>query len=320
VTFVEVLGRRGDVVQRVRLDRLPAVIGRGYQCDVIVGDPLVDPQHARLSANEAGELALEDLGSVNGLYADGARQRALRVVVSGLTTARIGRTLIRIVPEGAAVAPALRDTESGDRLSVLLASPRWSATLLVVLGLLSALWLWLGSYEKSAAAVAGGGVLALAMLTAAWAGFWALIGRANVQRFSFWPHFTLTWLFLGAAGTVSLAASWATFLFPDDGITVVAVVLGLVLGAGLFARHLALATLLPRRRRNGIAALATAGLVLVVMVVGRLASDELDGGTVPVSALVKPVPARLMPATDLETFLRSGDDLKKELDGLPDLP
>src|SRR5262249_41642222 len=162
---------------------------------------------------------------------------------------------------------------SGDRLTALLASPRWSAILLVTLGALTAAWMWLGSYEKSAAAVAGGGTLALAMGTAAWAGFWALIGRGNLQRFSFWPPLTLTWLFVGAASAITLVPSWVTFLWPDEAISGVALLAGLALAAGLFARHLALATLLTRRRRNLVAALATAGVVLVVMVVGRLASD-----------------------------------------------
>jgi Inner membrane component of T3SS, cytoplasmic domain len=315
--FVEVLGRRGDVVQRVRLERLPATIGRGYACDVIVADPLVDAQHARLAADEHGAVVLEDLGSVNGLYAGGARERTPRVAVQGITAARIGRTHLRIVPADAAVPPAIPDTEAGDRLGALLASPRGSRAVLVAGFAFAALSFWLGSFENKAASAAGGEALGLALLSAGWAGLWAMIGRANVQRFSFWPHLAATWLFFMAIGGVALVGGYAEFLFPTGPFAAAVLLAVLVLSATLFARHLALATLLSRRRRNAIAAGTTAVILGLVLLAGRLASDELDsGGTVGLSATLKPVPARWIPAAGIEPFLRTTDDLKRELDGL----
>ena len=315
--FVEVLGRQGDVVQRVRLERLPATIGRGYACDVIVADPLVDAQHARLAADEGGVVALVDLGSVNGLYADGTRERTPRIAVVGVTAARIGRTHLRIVPADAAVLPAIPDTEAGDRLAALLASPRWSGAVLLVGFALAAASFWLGSFENKAASAAGGEALGLALLSAGWAGLWAMIGRANVQRFSFWPHLAATWLFFVAVGVVALVGGYAEFLFPRGPFGGAVLLAALGLSAALFARHLALATLLSRRRRNGIAALTTAAILGLVLLASRLASDELDsGGTVGLTATLKPVPAQWIPAAGIEPFLRTTDDLKRELDGL----
>ena len=51
---------------------------------------------------------------------------------------------------------------------------------------------WLGSFEHKAVSAAGGEALGLALLSAGWAGIWAMIGRANVQRFAFWPHLAAT--------------------------------------------------------------------------------------------------------------------------------
>ncbi|MFI5214763.1 MAG: FHA domain-containing protein [Gemmatimonadales bacterium] len=316
--LVEVLGRRGDVVQRVRLERLPATIGRGYECDVILSDPLVDARHARLVLDEQGRTVLEDLGSRNGLFKGGVRGRVSRAPVDGVTTARIGRTLLRIVPDGAAVPPALPDTDSGDRLAVLLASPRWNAVVLIAGFAATTLWLWLGGTEARAASVAGGETLGVVILSATWAGFWALIGRANVQRFSFWPHLTLTWLFLVLLGVVGGTAGYAEFLFPDAPLDAVAMFAALVLAAALFARHLGLATLLSRRRRNLVAAATAAAVLLLVLFAGRIAGDEAEDATVALSVSVKPLPARLVPATGLEAFVRKSDGLKREIDGLKD--
>ena len=318
VIFVEVLGCRGDVVQRVRLERLPATIGRGYECDVIVGDPLVEAQHARLGVDEQGRVVLEDLGSVNGLFADGARRPSARVVVEGVTTARIGRTLLRVVPQGASVPAAIRDTETGDRLSALLAAPRWSGAVLVVGFAVTVFVIWLGSFERRAASVAGGEALSLVLLSALWAGFWAAVGRANVQRFSFWPHLALTWVFLLTVGAIGLAAGYLEFLYPAGPFGGIAILAALALAAALLARHLGLATLLTRRRRNTIAAATTAAVFGLVLLAGRIASDQLAAGTVPMTASVKPFPVRLVPATGLETFLKTSDELKKEIDGLTD--
>jgi len=316
--FVEVLGRRGDVAQRVRIERLPATIGRGYRCDVIVSDPLVDAEHARIVLDEQGLAVLEDAGSRNGLFADGARARVSRVAIPGVVTARIGRTLLRIVPEGAAVPPALPDTDSGDRLSLLLANSRWNAAVLLGGFAAAATWLWLGGTEARTASVAGGEALAIVIASAAWAGFWAAIGRANVQRFSFWPHLTLTWLFLVLLGVIGTTAGYAEFLYTDAPFAGLAMFAALALAAALFARHLGLATLLTRRRRNLVAAGTAAAVLLLVMSLGRIAGDEAEDATVALSVSVKPVPARLVPAAGLEAFIRKSDGLKREIDGLKD--
>ncbi len=41
IAFVEILDRRGNVRERVRVDSFPATVGRGYGNAVIVDDRLV---------------------------------------------------------------------------------------------------------------------------------------------------------------------------------------------------------------------------------------------------------------------------------------
>ncbi len=56
------------------------VAGRDLGCDVPILDPAVSRRHARLSA-DAGGLTLEDLGSRNGTWVNGARVQQARAVV-----------------------------------------------------------------------------------------------------------------------------------------------------------------------------------------------------------------------------------------------
>ena len=47
-------------------------VGRAETCDIVLEDPLVSRQHARLYVN-AGDVFVEDLGSANGVYVNGIR-------------------------------------------------------------------------------------------------------------------------------------------------------------------------------------------------------------------------------------------------------
>jgi pSer/pThr/pTyr-binding forkhead associated (FHA) protein len=67
LAWVEVLDAHGHVRARHRIDAVPAIIGRGYGCDVLLDDPWVSPVHARLYRDLDGSFVLEDAGSENGL-------------------------------------------------------------------------------------------------------------------------------------------------------------------------------------------------------------------------------------------------------------
>src|SRR5207237_386632 len=50
-----------------------AIIGRGEGCDIVLEDGSVSRRHARLARDERGHYRIEDLGSANGTFVDGAR-------------------------------------------------------------------------------------------------------------------------------------------------------------------------------------------------------------------------------------------------------
>jgi predicted component of type VI protein secretion system len=64
------------------LTRDVATVGRDVTNEIVLGDPEVSRQHARLTRTPAGYV-LEDLGSTNGTYVNGERLAAPRVLTPG---------------------------------------------------------------------------------------------------------------------------------------------------------------------------------------------------------------------------------------------
>jgi len=72
------------------------LIGRGADCQLILDDDYVSTRHARVVAADGG-VYVEDLGSTNGTYVNGARLTA-PTSISLPDTVRIGRTILRLEP------------------------------------------------------------------------------------------------------------------------------------------------------------------------------------------------------------------------------
>jgi len=317
VVFVEVLGRHGDVVQRVRLTQLPATIGRAWTNDVILADPHVDPQHARLTVDEQGQLVVEDLGSVNGLFADGARDRVGSLALRDLATVRLGRTVLRVVPAEQPVPAALPVVEPDGRLALLLASPRDMTTVALLGVLLSGLSLWLGEFHGQTGRELAGDLVGLVAVILLYAGLWALAGRLIVQRARFWAHATLSWLFLLIVGVWGVVEAYLNFLFPGQRIVAATGwLLGMVLVVLLIAEQAALASAASRMRRMAFGAGLAGGMALLAWLGEKASHDSYS--TVVFNAEIKPLPAALVPASSLDHFIDVTTQLKGQVDKLED--
>jgi hypothetical protein len=134
--WIEVLSRSHAVLARHCCDGPEIRIGRGYDNDIVLDDPWVDPRHLRIVRGEGGLIA-EDLGSVNGLYTDKSADRVERLVVDGDRLIGVGRTWLRVREASHGVAPAR-----------VAQRPARGAPLLVALGVATAgvtiLSQWLG--------------------------------------------------------------------------------------------------------------------------------------------------------------------------------
>lgn len=312
---VEVLGRRGEVVQQVRLAALPATIGRAWSSDVVLGDPTVDASHARIVAGENGELAIEDLGSVNGLHAGLSKERAARIVLDGVATVRVGRTLLRVARADQPVPAAVPDLAPTGRLAGLLASTRAMGAVFATGLLLALLLLWLSTWDADPAPKIMGQLVLIAAIVAAWAAVWAIIGRLRVQQSQFVRHHTVAWLALVALGVVSVLNGWLDFLWPSR-----AWIGGLVslafaaIAAGTIAAHLGLVSTAPRRRRLALALVIVGGLTGLVVLGANAARSGSSGSDVAITAELEPAPARMIPAGSVEDFVRATSEVKRKVD------
>jgi hypothetical protein len=179
--WVEILSRHRDVVSRVRIAGEEATIGRGYDNDVIIDDPFVAAHHLRVSCNEAGELVAEDLGSANGTFLDGSKDRITRLATDGARPLRIGQTLLRVRTSDYAVEP--ERMVLGERGA--LPTAMVAALTVIVLGFV-VLRVWLAQTGEPRLSNYMTPLLTLAGVVLVWVGIWALISRllAGRARFS----------------------------------------------------------------------------------------------------------------------------------------
>lgn len=248
VIFVEVLDRRGRVTHRVRLDDLPATVGRGYGNAVILDDRYVSPEHARIAVGPDGSLVVEDLASTNGLFAAGDAERVAQVALSPGAQFRVGQTWLRVATSDQAVAPAARDPAIADTPPPLV-GPRLAPALVVALGL-SMVTSYLGSYGETSIAGLIADALSLGTALTAWAGGWALITRITSHRFAFVRHLAVaTSVLLVVEGLYLIARvgdvveSGTTFYELAQTVTFMLALAALLHG------HLGVAVPLGRRRR-----------------------------------------------------------------------
>src|SRR6185369_14452590 len=93
---------------RHRITALPLTVGRALTNDIILDDPYIDAEHARIVLGDDGVLRIDDLGSVNGLRTNGSKVDRVVTVHAG-DEVRIGRTTLRFRDVNELVAPALMD-------------------------------------------------------------------------------------------------------------------------------------------------------------------------------------------------------------------
>ena len=170
VMWIEVLARDGEVRSRERVDSGEARIGRAFDNDVVIDDPHVAPHHLRIFRGEDGELVAEDLGTVNGLYAEHGAVRVPRVASKGAAGLRIGRTVLRVHDGTQAVA-------AEKPLTPPRAHARWDVGLAAGLFLLILLLNWLNLTTEPNANVVLLPMIGLATALALWTGLWAVLSR-----------------------------------------------------------------------------------------------------------------------------------------------
>ena len=77
---------------RYAIEKLPVVIGRSRDCDIVVDDAGASRRHAELRLDN-GAYVIVDLGSTNGLEVNGTRIENAQIIPGDLIT--VGQTELR---------------------------------------------------------------------------------------------------------------------------------------------------------------------------------------------------------------------------------
>ncbi|HEX5409686.1 MAG TPA: FHA domain-containing protein [Gemmatimonadaceae bacterium] len=322
----EVLDGHARVASRTHVDELPATIGRGFDNSVVLDDPYVCPTHVRIDRTETGELVVEDVGSVNGLYATGDNARVAQLPLRHGTRFRIGRTVVRYhdprepVPPTLveAVRPAAPPEAASGRLAWIdcawLASGRARAAVIVLSFLFLTAMDFTGVFDRSPIAKALTLALGFLVLLVVWAGIWALATRVVSQRFAFARHLAFAWLIAVAFVIWGNLEQWMSFVAPAGSIAeLFTVPLALVLGVVLIAGHLGIASSMPRKRRLLTSLAVTGGVTAIVLLFGLVSSQEFTT-KMDYEGQLKPMPARFVPAESLNEFATDARALRVKVD------
>lgn len=313
VTWLEVLDGRGAVVTRVRLERLPFVIGRGYAGDLVLDDPQLSATHVRIVADPDGTLVAEDLGTVNGTWS-AAGVRIQRATVGSGDSLRAGRMTLRFLGPDHPVGPA-EPAEAAPRLPLVRpAGARAAAGLAAAATAAVTVAAYFGSYARTDPGTQIAEAAGYALLIAAYAGIWSFIGRVTVHRFSFSRHLAIASAGVLAFTGLALLSQYLVFIAPDNAaVDVLAGLLMVALGAALLYWHLEVATAFGAAARATVAGAVVGGIVLLI-VAGQW--EEEFSPYPDFSAVVKPVAVGLTRRTTAAEFVAGAEALAAEVDSL----
>jgi hypothetical protein len=311
--MVEVVGRFGQVRARHKLTRFPATLGRAPSSDVVLEEADVSANHARVVRADDGTLALEDLGSSNGVRL--ARKRVARVVLGPVTDVRLGSAHLRFV---ALDAPVPKTTLF--RLSRL---DRWAAVGLgfaaFALSVVLEEW-YLKSTRVRPSEVVETVVALGVMVVGGWAFVWSLASRVAHGKSKVLGHLAAGFFAFAGFQLIDQLFPYVTSVLrlpPLASDLVTGLAVDAVLGWLVFQNLSRVVTWRPRRLV--VTVLALLALVSGVAVTTQVANAGKYSSALPLSQ-VQPPPALLLGpvASDADLHARiaalqkAADAAKKE--------
>lgn len=301
------LGRDGDVLQRVRLQALPFTLGRAYDNDLIVDDAYVAAHHARIERTDDGMAALVDLGSANGTLDIDRGERVARTAVRDDQNLRIGHTRLRLRSTAHAVAP-----ERIDRGARLI--ERYWFSVFALLALMAYALLDANIQRNSPADTHELLINPVTWVVAAyvWATLWALACRLFSGHARFIAHVAVGTL--GILGLILLRdfIDIAAFSFDAPALARHAFVLLVAAGGALvFAHLLLIRPLRPRRLALVCGTLTVTAVALIA--VSNYQTQGRTGRGMFMSTISFPQLLLRQPVT-MDAFIERGSELKREVD------
>lgn len=309
VTYVEVLGRHGEVASRHAARALPMRIGRAYDNDLILEDPYVAPHHVVVERSPTGDLEIVDAGSRNGLFRAGSRHRLTRERVDPAARYRAGKTQLRVRSSIHSVAEELVDRGTGGRREPVVAL---MAVLTVAAAVL--LYVWSSADERIALAKLAQAPVVIVLALFTWSGAWGLAGRSLLGEGRFAAHLTVAALTLIGI-SIADQSDYVAFALSTPGSHYLGTfAVGAILGWGLW-QHLSLVT-----RNPGWDAVLAAGAVAAACGGSFALYSHVDrADNLAHMAYLKAIKApavRLVKGSETGRFFQDAEALKGKLEAL----
>ncbi len=313
VIIAEVLEKSGKVHERVRLTRFPAVIGRGYDSDMILSDEFVSAHHAQIVLDETGQPMIKDLETENGTYLLPTMQPVHHLALGAETLLRFGQTLVRLRRPEFPVAPTRIDTLMHSRLTRFFSS----GLMLAALGLLLLGMLGFHAYQISAQQIKLSKLLLetleIAIFVPTWAGLWAILSRVFAHHTAYVSHAVIAALAVLSFFVADTLAEYYAFGFSAQLSAEILfhALFGLIAALVLYG-HLRFATLLSPKRIGVFSGMIAAGIVALSGFATYVQGLDFND-TLPYPPELKPAQFRMVPEQSLDTFIRAAEQLPQQI-------
>jgi hypothetical protein len=318
VAFVEILDRRGNIRERVRIDSFPATIGRGYTNAVIVDDRLVSVEHLRLSLDSEGGMIVEDLNTANGTWLSNLRERIERHIVpaGGEAVIRIGQTVMRLRGDDFAVGPATssrtlfgpfgRFIENGPIAFGVFAAG-FGLNVLAFAQEISKKVIWSDLTGMS---------LLLLIVFALWTGFWSFLNRLVFHSFRFMTHLAISGIASIAFLTLIVAFEYFEFIFSAATVVRIAQPAGFaVIFSLLLYGHLSVMSELSGRKRMLTSVLISAAILGIAFLINYTREKEFSN-ELRFSSVMKPLGRKWVRMGASDEFFGDLGKIKAKIDAM----
>ena len=204
LAWIEVLNRHGDVESRHPVFSWPAKIGRAYNCDLILDDPYIAPNHIEIAAEGERIFRIQDMGSINGVTIANIPGRKTDATITPDDIIRIGHTQLRIRPRDFSVTAETKYSAKSwqRRPTILLLSAMAFLVVLIFSALLNYTETNIGSFVTP--------VIVVCVMVVLWIVAWSFGGRLFAGKSNFIPHAIIgclgVTLFLGSNMLVDLVS------------------------------------------------------------------------------------------------------------------
>ncbi|MHB1232628.1 MAG: FHA domain-containing protein [Burkholderiales bacterium] len=313
VIIAEVLEKSGKVHERIKLARFPAVIGRGYDSDLIVNDEFISAQHVRIALDDAGQFILSDLGTENGTYLLPEMRPVSTLVLGADTVLRLGHTLLRLRRPDCPVAPTRIDTLTRSRFAHYATS---NAALFCIALLMLAI-VGFNTYQTTVQQLTFSklmlDILEIAALVPVWAGIWAILGRVFAHHTAYVSHMVIACLgVIGFFAADTLVEYYAFGFSAQLSADILFDLLFGLLAYGILYGHLRFATLLAPRRIGLVAASTAIGLMALSAFTTYVQGLDFND-TLPYPPELKPAQFRVVAEKPLDDFIHAAEKLPQEI-------